>query len=263
MASEGRVQISGARGMYGASLCGKREIDEDFIACGEFGPVRVAVICDGMGGMERGEDASEIVARGFVKAIGSLAAKSPQKWSVENWRHGAYKKLIARCHDSVDEMAGGRGVSGTTITALVFTVSHGITPQVDIVNLGDSRCYKMDEEGTSLLTHDHSLTGDMARAGYIEIHEIPDTAGSSALTRNVGDEARSEPDLFTINLTEEAGFILCCDGVWDPLHGPEGLWLPDCNPFSQKAADLIVEEAIKRGSTDNCSVLIFNPGIES
>ena len=189
--------------------------------------------------------------------------QEPQKWSVENWRHGAYKKLIARCHDSVDEMAGGRGVSGTTITALVFTISHGITPQVDIVNLGDSRCYKMDEEGTSLLTHDHSLTGDMARAGYIEIHEIPDTAGSSALTRNVGDEARSEPDLFTINLTEEAGFILCCDGVWDPLHGPEGLWLPDCNPFSQKAADLIVEEAIKRGSTDNCSVLIFNPGIES
>ena len=80
------------------------------------------------------------------------------------------RSLIARCHDSVDEMAGGRGVSGTTITALVFTVSHGITPQVDIVNLGDSRCYKMDEEGTSLLTHDHSLNRGHGQGG---IHRNP------------------------------------------------------------------------------------------
>ena len=46
---ESRVEISATPGMFGSSLCGKREIDEDFIACGDFFGVRVAVLCDGMG----------------------------------------------------------------------------------------------------------------------------------------------------------------------------------------------------------------------
>ena len=254
---ESRVEISATPGMFGSSLCGKREIDEDFIACGDFFGVRVAVLCDGMGGEASGEVSSKLAAGGFVKGIGSLYTNRSGKWTESEWRHKAYRKLVEKCHDSVNRVAGGPGLSGTTLTAVVLTFEGKKVSFFDIVNIGDSRCYVLDQEGPRLLTDDHSVTGDMVRAGYIDIHEIPETSGNNVLTRNIGDKARSEPDVWTFEFRGEVGFLICCDGVWDPLHGPEGLWLPDSDIFSRQSADTLVKEAIDRGSTDNCSVLII------
>ena len=50
-------------------------------------------------------------------------------------------------------------------------------------------------------------------------------------------------------------FVLCCDGVWGPLHTEEGLWLPD---MDEEVARSMVDEALRMGSRDNCSVLVFD-----
>jgi len=50
-------------------------------------------------------------------------------------------------------------------------------------------------------------------------------------------------------------FVLCCDGVWGPLHTEEGLWLPD---MDEGMARSMVDEALRMGSRDNCSVLVFD-----
>ena len=258
--SESRVDNPGVRGMYGSSLCGKREVDEDFVACGDFGGVSVAVLCDGMGGAESGDVSSKIAARGFVKAVGSLHAKGAKNWSSEGWRHKAYGKMVAMCHDAVNRMSGVPGRSGTTLTAVISTFEGTIPSFADIVHIGDSRCYILEDGGARLVTNDHSVTGDMQRAGYIELHEIPETSGNNVLTRNIGDEKRSEAEMLTIDLDSSSKFLLCCDGVWDPLHGRDGLWLPEQPLCSQESADRMTSEAIERGSTDNCSVLIVEIG---
>ena len=47
-------------------LTGRRDSDQDFVACGELGGVRAGVICDGMGGVRSGGKASKIAASVFV-----------------------------------------------------------------------------------------------------------------------------------------------------------------------------------------------------
>ena len=83
--------------------------------------VRVAVLCDGMGGEASGEVSSKLVAGGFVKGIGSLYTNRSEEWAESEWRHKAYRKLVEKCHDSVNRVAGGPGFSGTTLTAVVLT----------------------------------------------------------------------------------------------------------------------------------------------
>ena len=253
-----RIEIAGTKGMFATSLKGKREIDEDFVACGDFGGVRVGVICDGMGGGEMGDRASEIVATGFVKGVGIEFSKKSETWRSEKIRHTSYRKIIIKCHEVLNAISRAPGRSGTTITALVTTYGDGRALFADIIQMGDSRCYRIRSDGADLLTEDHTVSGNMHRSGFIKIHEIQKTSGSNSLTRNVGDESGSEPDISSIDIGEDHEFLLCCDGVWGSLHGKDGLWLPEVPICSQESTDSFVKRAIEMGSTDNCSVLAID-----
>ena len=250
-----RVDLSGVSNADGASSKGRRDIDEDFIACGQFEWARVGVLCDGMGGGELGEKASEKVARRFIEGVGEMDAMGQELLGDEESRRNHYRSLIESCHELVVTLAGGQGISGTTLTAviLISTAKAGVV--CDIVNIGDSRCYRVEGRQGRLITDDHSLTGDMVRAGYIKIHEVEETSGRNVLTRNIGDEGGSRADVFTIEGDGLERFVLCCDGVWGPLHTEEGLWLPD---MDEGVARSMVDEALRMGSRDNCSVLVFD-----
>ena len=260
MSDSDRVETNNVPGMFAASLTGERERDEDFVVCGEFGNVRVGVLCDGMGGAEDGELASQGAGMAFVEGVGSIVSKGTEEWGSQEFRPGAYAELLLECHATVNSVAGEQGRSGTTLTALVITFSEGTPTHADLVHMGDSRCYRVAEGRAEIITQDHSVTGDMLRAGYIKLHEIPETAGNNALTRSLGDEVASLADISTLGISPGDSFLLCCDGVWGPLHTEAGLWLPDSPLGQQATVEALVNEALERGSTDNCSALSIDLG---
>ena len=55
----------------------------------------------------------------------------------------------------------------------------------------------------------------------------------------------------TIDLQSGDVLLLCCDGVWGPLHTESGMWL------GTMSSEEITKEALDRGSTDNCSALFW------
>ena len=259
MSGSERVDLAGVSWAFGASETGKRERDEDYVACDEFGSVRIGVLCDGMGGGQSGELASEVSAKVFITGVRRVVGELTDSWSDDEARHDAYAEVIGHCHESVGGISGEGGISGTTLTAVVATFDNGYASSVDMIHIGDSRCYRILDDRAELLTGDHSVTGDMVRAKYIQMHEIEETSGKNTLTKNIGDDRSSKADISTIN-PEGGALLLCCDGVWGPLHGVSGLWLADSDISSQEMADKMVEEAIDKGSSDNCSVLIIDLG---
>ena len=255
---EKRVIIQGTSGIFGASLTGKREKDEDYIHCIAIKDIQIAILCDGMGGTKNGELASKEASKAFIKGIQMIHKKYSNRWVSEKYRHSRYKKLIDICHNKVASITGKFGESGTTLTALVTTYDKKIPVSLDLIHIGDSRCYKVKGNNAELLTSDHSVTGDMLRAKYIEIHEIAETPGNNSLTRNIGDENKSSAEIKTLEIDSNYFYLMCCDGVWDPLHKKDGFWTPNVDCNSQNYVDTIVNEAIIRGSTDNCSALVVN-----
>ena len=226
--------------------------------CKDFSGVRVGALCDGMGGGSLGDIASMTAARQFIEGVGSFFRKFPEKWKSEKARHRVYEELVRMSHDKVNNIGGTAGKSGTTMTAIVITYDRGVASLADLVHIGDSRCYLVNDENIELLTLDHSVTGGMVEVGYIELHEISETSGRNVLTKHIGDERGSKPDISTFMVSSGSKFILCCDGVWEVLHEKNGLWLPDPPAFDQEVAEVIVKESILRGSSDNVSVLLID-----
>ena len=282
--SEDRVKIGTDSNMCGASLQGKRPKDEDFVAGFQMDTklgwsCRVAVICDGMGGGERGEDASETAAKvllnnirtalgpkpkkgGLLSRIQSrtdLSAPRPEMFASTESRKQFWNYIIAECHEKVRALAEGSKV-GTTLTALVFAQEKsGNIPWCDLIHMGDTRCYRLGAKPADceIISQDHSLTGDMVQGGYIEVHEIPETHGHNVITRSVGMDEKPTADVTTIQISKGERFLLCCDGVWGPLHTEQGLWMPDAKLSDQDQVDAWTDKALSEGSTDNCSALLL------
>ncbi len=283
MSDDERVLIGEDAGMFGASEVGLRDRDEDFV-CGfkmettHGWTCRAAIICDGMGGGERGEDASRIAAKTFLdglrealgpKPTGGLLARVARRsgggsassggaFTDATTREQLWRTLVGTCHVKVRELAEGRKV-GTTSTALIFSERRGGVEWCDLIHIGDTRCYRLgaDPAASELLSEDNSLTGEMHRGGYIELHEIPDTHGHNVLTKSIGMDELPDSTVTSLELNSGDRYLLCCDGVWGPLHDRSGIWMPDASLSPQAQVDSWVSEALSRGSTDNCSALLL------
>ena len=191
---------------------GQRENQEDAIAQWNN---RLFVLCDGMGGHEHGEVASQTVC----KAIASWfdAHVNPEELFTDDLLKEAieyaYIQLDRYADDSLRQM-------GTTLT-LLYIHKQGVTA----AHIGDSRIYHI-RPGVGILyqSRDHSLVYDLYQAGEITYEEIATFPQKNVITRAMtpGEDNRHRPDI--IHITEiQFGdyFYLCSDGMLEQMDNDE------------------------------------------
>ena len=268
MESVPRIESTGCP-MWASSCTqtGKRQRNEDFIRIdriieGESGSeCLLFLLCDGMGGGVAGDRASVVAARTFCASIrerfADLTTEHDWKRALVAATESAHQKVL-----SLGESLEGK--AGTTLTAVVLpsNFSQGSFRAGWIVHVGDSRCYRRGPSGNwEVLTSDHSLTGEMVRAGYITLDEVSDTAGNNVLTQCIGDaENEMHPELLDVHINSGEILLLCSDGVWGVLHG--STVFEDAISRSSRGtnpAETLVRGALEMGSDDNCSALMIAP----
>ena len=176
---------------------------------------RLFVLCDGMGGHEHGEVASQTVC----KAIASWfdAHVNPEELFTDDLLKEAieyaYIQLDRYADDSLRQM-------GTTLT-LLYIHKQGVTA----AHIGDSRIYHI-RPGVGILyqSRDHSLVYDLYQAGEITYEEIATFPQKNVITRAMtpGEDNRHRPDI--IHITEiQFGdyFYLCSDGMLEQMDNDE------------------------------------------
>ena len=175
-----------------ASAQGPRPKDEDYVLTEslfvEDIPVQLLMLLDGMGGGEAGEEASELAAKYTNLFIENLIEKLHINNREE--RHQFLKDAIKFAHKSVSALAEkkGEGIRCGSTLALILLIHNENEITCDAAWIGDSRIYLIDNEGVShMISKDHSTTGEMVEAGYIELWEIEDTPGHNQLTRSLGN----------------------------------------------------------------------------
>jgi len=235
-------------GVDATSLKGKRQMDEDYIIASELeGGIEVVVILDGMGGGAVGDKASENGGKAFLESLklSDLNSKDSRKTTLNY--------CVKAANMAVEKISNDhQSRSGSTLTSIIFKrAKSGELEWAELVHMGDTRAYRIRDGEAKLLTQDHSMTGEMVRAGYIELHQIEETHGKNVLTMSLGGPDELSPQIETIELTSGDTILLCCDGVWGPLHTEKGMWL------GTMSSEEITKEALERGSTDNCSALFL------
>ena len=208
-----------------------RPINEDSAAV--FDP-EVYVVADGMGGHAAGEVASEI-------AIQTLVENAPDTADGDALARAVVEANRAVIRAAVD----GRGKQGmgTTMTAAVVDGVRLVVAQV-----GDSRAYLLHRGNLQRITRDHSLVADMVEAGEITEEQARVHPQRSVITRALGSDPRTLPDIYEMTLEGGDRLLLCSDGLSSMIEDDviQSVLVRRCDP--QLCANILVNEAIKAGT---------------
>lgn len=174
------------------------------------------IVCDGVGGEDKGEVASRIVCQ----TIGSkLRTKDV---AVREITVSDISEVIDAAYDALDEMAEKHPETadmGTTLTLLCLHKGGAVS-----VHIGDSRIYQFRKNyGCIFKTEDHSLVNNLVKNGLITPEEAINHPQSNVITRAMSPTSGTENrSMITISFLSDikAGdyFLLCSDGVLGELN---------------------------------------------
>jgi len=235
-----------------------REHNEDSmlidVECGVF------VVADGMGGHAAGEVASEMAATTVHRTL--VGAPDPEETRLvrdhetsdpadvlrERLRYAMNQASIAiRRESEINPETRGMG------TTLVVLVIDG--DQAHLAHVGDSRAYLFRGERLIRLTRDHTVVQQEIDAGRLTPELARLLPHKHILTQSVGFHGPVEPDTTTRLIEPGDVFMLCSDGMTDPLDD-NALEQIFARTPADMLADTLVEEALKAGTEDNVTVVV-------
>lgn len=167
----------------------------------------LAVLCDGVGGMKSGEQASAAVCSAFrdwfhEKAPLLCAMDDPMSTIFSDW-----EQLVQALHldlKKTSESAGFR--MGTTVEALLL-----LHDKYYICHVGDCRVYALDETLTQL-THDHSVVQREIDEGRLTPKQAQSDLRQNLLLQCIGSGSSVQPDFLCGAIQPQQRFLICCDG---------------------------------------------------
>ena len=176
---------------------------------------RLFVLCDGMGGHEKGEVASQTVCQ-------SLTTWFEQKVNPDApFTDDQLREALEYAYQQLDKYADGSSKQmGTTLT-LLYLHAHGVTA----AHIGDSRIYHI-RPGVGVLyqSRDHSLAFDLFQSGEISYEEMLNFSQKNVITRAMtpGEENRHRPDIIHITDIQSGDyFYMCSDGMLEQMSNNE------------------------------------------
>ena len=208
---------------------------------------RLAVIADGMGGHEGGQEASHLAVERVRDVYLAHSGTDPGEALVAAFgeAQGAIQNYALE-HPELDGM-------GTTCTAAVIK-DH----QLYFGHVGDSRLYLIREGSISLVTEDHSYVHQLVRRGLITQDEAAVHPERNVLTAALGMSMPVSADFAPQPIPLQPGdvLVLCTDGLHGLVTDQELLTMAS-NDRPGQACHQLVELAKLRGGFDNITVQIL------
>lgn len=237
----------------------------------KYGRIALGVLCDGMGGLTHGEVASSMFVRrmqdwfAFELPMVLSRTNATQKLDGNDGDEDIVADICREWQTLAIDMNRkifdygmvNRAPLGTT--AVAFLV---IGNEFAIMNIGDSRAYKISREEIALLTHDQSVVQDMIDRGMMTPKEAEVSPQRSVLLQCVGASMNVLPQFVRGEIKEDSSIVICSDGFWRKLEQEElisSLGPSKCTDEDRMKENLdeLVELVKSREETDNISAVLI------
>ena len=227
----------------------KRSSNQDAFFAGELENGAVfAIVCDGMGGANGGNVASETA----VKVISDYILRSYRKemdgFKVERMLKNAVKSANIDIYEAAEKDALLSGMGTTVVAALIRE------NELSIAHIGDSRAYFANEELVQL-TRDHSIVQSLLEAGEITPEDARVHPEKNVITRALGVEKDIIVDTNTFSFEKENILLLCTDGLTGYAE-PDAI-LNILKSDLPTSAERLVNLALEGGGGDNVTVVVL------
>lgn len=207
----------------------------------------VFVVADGMGGHEAGDRASAAVIAEFSHSVGRASLGLDD-----------VRIALSRARESVQQLSTSGDVrAGTTLSGVFIAAVDGMGYWL-AVNIGDSRTYRLADGDLEQISVDHSVVQELIESGELTAEEALTDRRRNIITRAIGASSTGDADywLFPAELGDR--ILVCSDGLTSEVSDARIHHVLSCTPDPQKAADLLVEDAVGRGGRDNITVLVID-----
>lgn len=220
------------------------------------GRMVLVVLCDGMGGLAKGEVASASVIRAFDQwakvDLPQLCASPIEDPAIRS----QWEAIIAEQNNKIKAYGAGLGIKlGTTVTAMLITQTRYY-----LLNVGDTRAYEIFN-GIRQLTVDQTFVEREVKLGHMTEEQARNDERRSILLQCVGASDDVYPDMFFGDSQTNAVYMFCCDGFRHEITPEEMLdkfqpdKLLDENMMNQASLSLI-ELNKQRQERDNITVAL-------
>lgn len=226
----------------------------------------IAIVCDGIGGHEGGNVASNLAIETLQQQVEQLPLDEidldPVTLSV------ALEQFACKANDRISqrndkENRQGRQRMGTT---LVMAVGH--RHEMYVGHVGDSRAYWITRTGCYQITLDDDVAAREVRLGYAVYRDALQQPSAGSLVQAIGMSASVHPTIGRFVLDEDCVFLLCSDGLSD-FDLVEQCWQTDILPILDGEVDLahasrqLVEIGNTRNGHDNITVALVRCQIDA
>jgi protein phosphatase len=222
-----------------------RKMNEDAYALTD----RVFAVADGMGGHLAGEVASAMA----IERLSALTAGADV--STDDVVHA----VLGANFDILDmsERDSSRRGMGTTLTGVVL-MGDGAHREFAVVNVGDSRTYRLRDGRLTQISVDHSYVHELVMLGHLTLDQARVHPQRNIVTRALGIEPGVGVDVWTQPLVRGDRYLMCSDGLVDEVTDSAiaGVLATVSEPGA--AAQRLVDLANAAGGRDNITVVVVD-----
>lgn len=228
-----------------------REINEDNYGHASYLIKELFVVCDGMGGHNAGEVASEIAINSIIEFF-----------SENNSSSKSNKEIILQAISSANKRVFDKSLinkehkgMGTTVVVLVIEGNKAYWGHA-----GDSRIYMLRQGELKRLTKDHSFVQFLVDKGIITDVEAESHPRKNEITTAIGIEENIEAETCAspLELIKGDKLLLCSDGLNSMINDNEIAKILNNSTFNlEQQSKKLVEAALNAGGYDNITVQLI------
>jgi len=171
------------------------------------GKMAFAILCDGMGGLSKGEVASTTVISAFNEWFYYQLPKLSKNPISDSIIREQWGNIVVEQNRKLGRYGAGQGIRlGTTIVVMLMTQTRYY-----ILNIGDSRAYEISDT-VHQLTEDQTFVAREVKYGRMTEEEAKVDSRRSVLLQCVGASDDIYPDMFFGDPKDNAVYMLCSDG---------------------------------------------------
>ncbi len=180
------------------------------------GKMVFAILCDGMGGLEKGEVASASVINAFDQWVKNELPSLSEKTIEDGILRAQWERIISAQNESIKSYGARQGVRlGTTVVAILITQTRYY-----VINVGDSRAYELSNN-IKQITNDQTFVAREVALGNMTAEEAKYDKRRNVLLQCVGASDAVYPDMFFGQPVENSVYMLCSDGFRHEITAEE------------------------------------------
>jgi len=215
------------------------------------------LVCDGLGGHEAGDIASQLAVQSVVTHLAPVIAHWQTADPEPTALHQQITQAVARANHKVwaynnqkNHVISRR--AGTTLT-MALLLEHTAV----VANVGDSRTYLWRDGQLEQITRDHSLIAQLIENGVLHAREQEKHPWRNIITRAIGRNHEIQVDIFDYVLQAGDKLLLCSDGLWQAFAEIDELEAYLDKPGNaQEICWQLIHEANRRDGSDNISAIV-------